>query len=91
MLTRPLTLADSEDRGRGLVAVTAHPALPLADDDDDDDDETQTGGCGFFVNSFLHVFYLLITHESVIGVLLVSYWSIIDHINLLLSICIQIF
>ncbi|XP_030292251.1 serine/arginine repetitive matrix protein 2 [Sparus aurata] len=40
MLTRPLTLADSEDRGRGLVAVSSHPALPLADDDDD---ETQTG------------------------------------------------
>lgn len=80
MLTRPLTLADSEDRGRGLVAVSSHPALPLADDDDD---ETQTGGCGFiFVNSFLHLFYLWITYNP----LLVYCWSVIG-LLLIISIC----
>lgn len=42
MLTRPLTLNDSDDRGQGFVAETSHPALPLADEGDDDD-ETQTG------------------------------------------------
>ncbi|XP_051267802.1 proton channel OtopLc isoform X2 [Dicentrarchus labrax] len=42
MLTRPLTLNDSDDRGRSLVAVTPPPVLPLADEGDDDD-ETQTG------------------------------------------------
>lgn len=41
MLTRPLTLNDSDDKGRGLVAVTPPPVLPLAEQDGKDgDDET---------------------------------------------------
>uniref|UniRef100_A0AAQ4P459 Tantalus-like domain-containing protein n=1 Tax=Gasterosteus aculeatus aculeatus TaxID=481459 RepID=A0AAQ4P459_GASAC len=35
MLTRPLTLNKSDDRGRGLVTLTPPPSLPLADDDED--------------------------------------------------------
>ncbi|CAJ1069828.1 nascent polypeptide-associated complex subunit alpha%2C muscle-specific form [Xyrichtys novacula] len=35
MLTRPPTLSESEDRGRGLVEVTPDPAVPLADEADD--------------------------------------------------------
>ncbi|XP_069023653.1 uncharacterized protein [Embiotoca jacksoni] len=38
MLSRPLTLNESDDRGRGLTAVTPPLALPLADED-----ETQAG------------------------------------------------
>ncbi|XP_041815421.1 histone H3.v1 isoform X2 [Chelmon rostratus] len=46
MLTRPLTLNDSDDKGRGLVAVTPPPVLPLAEQDGKDgDDET---GSSFF-------------------------------------------
>lgn len=43
MLTRPLALNDSDDGGRGLVAVTSRPALPMTDEGDGDDVETQTG------------------------------------------------
>ncbi|XP_075934401.1 uncharacterized protein LOC142933954 isoform X2 [Anarhichas minor] len=35
MLTRPLTLKESDDRGRGLAAVTTPPVLPLVDDYED--------------------------------------------------------
>lgn len=41
MLTRPLTLSNNDDLGRGLP-VTTPPALPLADDCDDDE-EPQAG------------------------------------------------
>lgn len=41
MLTRPLTLNDSEDSGRALVM---HPASRLVDGGEDDD-EIQTGEC----------------------------------------------
>ncbi|XP_044029370.1 uncharacterized protein wu:fi75a02 [Siniperca chuatsi] len=44
MLTRPLTLHESDDRGRGMAAVTPPPALPLADGGDD---EAQTGAAAF--------------------------------------------
>ncbi|XP_070707189.1 uncharacterized protein [Pempheris klunzingeri] len=37
MLTRPLTLTESDDRGRGLAALTPPPVLPLADEAGDDD------------------------------------------------------
>ncbi|XP_070845534.1 uncharacterized protein [Chaetodon trifascialis] len=42
MLTRPLTLNDGDDRGRGLVAMTPPPTLPFAEQD-----ETQTGSSFF--------------------------------------------
>ncbi|CAJ1069827.1 nascent polypeptide-associated complex subunit alpha%2C muscle-specific form [Xyrichtys novacula] len=45
MLTRPPTLSESEDRGRGLVEVTPDPAVPLADEADDVI-KTPTGGFG---------------------------------------------
>lgn len=48
MLTRPLSLNDSDDRGLGLVAVTPHPTLQVPEEGDDED-ETQTGECVFFL------------------------------------------
>lgn len=57
MLSRPLTLNESDDRGRGLAAVTPPPALPLADEGDDDG--TQTGTL-FFVIVLLSIYLFIV-------------------------------
>lgn len=62
MLTRPLSLNDSDDRGHGLVAVTPHPTLQLADEGDDDD--TKTSECRFFLLLFFLFVYINILEKG---------------------------